>query len=112
MIDMINIIHFLLLSLATWRIASLFTSEDGPFGIFRKLRDKVGIVHDENGDVCIVPDKFWCELLSCIWCFSVWVGWGMVALYIFLPNIAIYFSVWLSLSTISIMVNEWLVVQR
>ena len=109
---MINIIHFLLLSLATWRIASLFTSEDGPLGIFRKLRDKVGITHDVNGDIECIPDKFLCNLLSCIWCFSVWVAGFMVVLYIFLPTFAIYFSLWLSLSTISIMVNEWLVVQR
>jgi hypothetical protein len=109
----INFLHFILLALATWRLSSLFCQEDGPLGIFRKIRDKVGIVHDCNGDIEIVPNKFLCELLSCVWCFGVWVSGAMLVLYIFLPTFAIYFSLWLSFSTITIMVNEWLnVVQR
>lgn len=106
-----NIVDLVLLGLATWRLTSLFYSEEGPFGIFVKFREMLGIKHID-GQPCIYPDRFWCKLFSCIWCLSVWVAFGMVVLYIFLPQVAIYFALWLSLSTITIMVNRWLVVDR
>lgn len=48
----------LILGLANWRIASLFALEDGPFNIFERIRQLPGLQ----------------ELLSCLWCTSVWTG--------------------------------------
>lgn len=107
-----NILEFILLGLACWRITSLFVKEDGPFKMFKRLRELTGVSHYDDGAVCEVPDKFLCELITCTWCLSVWVGAALVAAYIFLPSVAIYFALWLSLSTITIMVNEWLAVLK
>ena len=109
-IDMIKMtfIELILLGLATWRITSLLCNEDGPFGIFRKLREKLGIVHYDDGQAMEYPNNFFGELFGCVWCLSVWVAGGLLLAYIFLPTLAIYFSIWLSLSTISIMVNDGL----
>lgn len=102
----INIVEIILLSFAVWRVTSLIAQEKGPFGIFERLREKVGISHYASGEVCEIPDKFFCELFSCVWCLSVWVSAGFVIAYIFLPVPTIYFALWLSLSTITIMVND------
>lgn len=103
----IEFINLVLLGLTCWRLTSLLYQEEGPFGIFVKLREKVGIQHID-GRPCIYPDRFLCKLFACIWCLSVWVSGLLVIGYIFLPTLTIYFSVWLSLSTITIMVNDGL----
>lgn len=101
-----NILEIIVLGLACWRLASLVCQEDGPFKMFRRVREKVGISHYPDGNICEIPDRFLCNLLSCVWCFSVWVSGGLVVAYIFLPTITIYFVLWLSLSTITIVVND------
>ncbi len=53
--------EFILLSLATWRITSLLTEEDGPGDIFIKLRAVLKPI----------------GVLECFWCASVWVGWAI-----------------------------------
>lgn len=59
------------ITLATWRISSLFVEERGPFDIFTRVREAFGFEHDEDGKVIVAPDN---HLLGCVWCFSVWVG--------------------------------------
>jgi len=106
-----SIVELVLLGFATWRLTSLLYREEGPFGIFVKLREKLGIQHID-GKPCIYPDRFWCKLFSCVWCLSVWVSATFVVWYIFLPSVAIIFALWLSLSTITIGLDKWLVVDR
>jgi hypothetical protein len=54
--------------LGVWRVTHLLSAEDGPAGIFARLRRWVG-----NG--------FWGGLLDCFYCLSVWVAaafaWGL-----------------------------------
>ncbi len=63
----------LLVGLAGWRVSSLFVQEAGPFRIFERLRERVGLV---EGEVSIQPEGlrgFLYGLLSCVWCLSIWV---------------------------------------
>lgn len=61
----------LLLGLATWRVSSMLVQEDGPWFIFRRLRDRMGFVHTEDGQVLAKPDG---NVLGCLWCTSVFVS--------------------------------------
>ena len=56
---------FVSLALATWRVASLLAEEEGPFGIFVKLRHAMGEYYDEYSEVQIGPrgDKWYHTLL-------------------------------------------------
>ena len=47
--------------LAVWRVTHLFSVEDGPAGIFFRLRRAVGT-------------GFWGQLLDCFYCSSLWVA--------------------------------------
>lgn len=52
---------FLVSALATWYLAYVISAQSGPLRLFERLR-RVGQLH---------------ELLSCIYCLSVWVAGGV-----------------------------------
>ena len=56
-------LDFVILALATWRLASLFANESGPFHIFKTFREWICNNHPGIG-----------EGLTCEWCNSVWFG--------------------------------------
>jgi len=67
---MISAFDFLLLAVASWRLAHMVTNEDGPFGVFDAARqwpypfgtkvDAKGVYHD--------------GVLTCLYCCSVWTA--------------------------------------
>lgn len=67
-------INFLTGILATWRIASLFHREDGPFEVFGKLRDLAGVRYDEMS--MPVSENQIGKMFCCFWCASFWAGLG------------------------------------
>jgi len=96
----------LIYGLATWRISSILVNEAGPWDVFVRLRALAGIGHDKNRQAVIIPDGFFASILSCIWCCSVWVGLGWMALDRLLP-----FSIWLAaalaFSTVAVIVQRF-----
>lgn len=86
---------FAILGLATWRVSSLITSETGPFRVFERLRRRVGV--DEPGEVTGLQD-----LLSCVWCLSIWVGAGWLAFLRLAPTAATWASYVAALSAVAV----------
>ena len=82
---------------AVWRIASLLVHEDGPYYMFRRLREKVGFAYYADGTLLREPDN---HVLACVWCASVWVA----LLVSVLPH---WTRRTLSLSTLAIMVEKY-----
>lgn len=78
-------------SIASWRIASLLQKENGPFNIFIKIRDYVGVTKVDDlplNEQLLYPNEeyisngtFFAEMISCIMCLSVWIG-GLISLYL------------------------------
>jgi hypothetical protein len=93
---------FFFLSLAAWRLASLVANEDGPWMIFRRLRQRA---------------EKWCkqyrfcselglyELFACEWCNSIWIGAGLTVLYLWLGDAILYVAIPLGLSTVAIIIK-------
>jgi hypothetical protein len=93
---------FFYLSLAAWRLASLVANEDGPWHMFRRLRQRA---------------EYWCtnnrfcrelglyELFSCEWCNSIWIGAGFTMLYLWLGETVLYLALPLALSTVVIVMK-------
>lgn len=69
-------VNLIILALATWRVSSLLVNEAGPWDAFRRIRELAGIEHDEEGKIYLVPERFFAQVLSCVWCASLWVGGG------------------------------------
>ena len=79
-----SLAELILLSLASWRLASLLVNEDGPGAIFAKLRYRAGIRYvvrqGANGqpDAARTAAGWLAEGLTCLWCVSVWCAAGLV----------------------------------
>lgn len=73
------LVEAFLCGLAGWRLASLLVREDGPDRLFARLRHWLGV--PLSGEV----RGFFPELLSCVWCASVWttalawLSWEMLS---------------------------------
>jgi len=100
--------YLLVFILATWRISSLITSEDGPFLCFRHLREMVGIRHDDQGKVMEIPETFFGELLTCVWCSSMWLATAWVLFWLALPQTSFFCALPFAISTGAIIVNRFL----
>lgn len=101
----ITLTELLIFSLATWRVSSLFVSEAGPFRLFVRVREWAGITHDDNDEVVMIPDTLRAGLLSCVWCFSVWVG-TFWALFFLLSPVAVYAALPFAFSAAAVLVQE------
>jgi hypothetical protein len=101
-----TLVAVIILSLATWRISSLLTKEAGPFAVFKRARELTGITHDDNGDIVMIPDRFFAQLLSCVWCTSVWVAIGWVILWVILPQACVYVALPFALSAAAIVLER------
>jgi hypothetical protein len=93
---------FFYLALAAWRLASLVANEDGPWMVFKRLRARA---------------EQWCnkyrfcrelglyDLFACEWCNSVWIGAGLMLLYLWIGNAILYLAIPLALSTMAIVIK-------
>lgn len=93
---------FFYLALAAWRLASLVANEDGPWQVFKRIRERA---------------EQWCkrykfcselglyELFSCEWCNSVWIGAGLTLLYLRMGESILYIALPLALSTVVIVIK-------
>jgi len=81
----------IILALATWRLASLFANENGPFHIIKNFREWVCENHPGIG-----------EGLTCEWCNSVWFGILLTIAYVILGRIAALVCLPLALSAFAV----------
>ena len=100
-----GIFDFLVMALAVWRVSSLFVDERGPFDLFVKIRELAGITHDENKEVAVIPERFWPQLLSCVWCFSMWAAIVCSMLYCLFPAVIPWLCLPFALSTVAVTIS-------
>ena len=91
-----QLITILLISVANWRISNMIQREDGPFDIFVRFREFIGLTRVEDlplNEQLLYPNNefvhngnFFAKLVECIWCLSVWVGFA-ISLYLGITNI-------------------------
>ena len=69
---------FVVLCFTTWRISSLLAEEQGPYGLFEKLRHIAGVKYSATSEP--FGERELAKGLLCMWCNSVWVGGGVTIL--------------------------------
>ena len=57
---------WVLLSFATWRVGNALYDEPGPWKLFIWLRERLGVLHDEDGMPVGYAKR--AEPLECLWC--------------------------------------------
>lgn len=96
------ITHWLLLGIVCWTLSFMITKEEGPFGIFDKLRKRLGVTHYETYEELpvveeehpIIRMKLYTAMhpshtqpsilargVTCLYCTSVWVSIALTLLY-------------------------------
>ena len=105
--DSMEIQNLIVYILAVWRIANLFVNERGPFDLFLKIRSVAGITHDENGFALEIPETFFGQLLSCVWCSSIWIALFITVLWFVSSEWALRFAVIFALSGGAVLLEEW-----
>lgn len=84
------------LALLTFRITIMLCFERGPASVFLRLRKKLGVMYDED-NLRIIGKKGWvAELITCAWCTSVWIGFGVTIVF----NLPLWYGLALSGATI------------
>lgn len=67
-------------TLAVWRMTHMLIHETGPWDIFTRLRDIIGVEFDIKGNPN--PLNHFATGFMCFYCLSVWVGfifsWGRI----------------------------------
>ncbi len=92
--------------LATFRITSLLVNEDGPLGLFLKLRYLVGVRKDQNDE--IYGKNAIATGFTCLWCTSVWIGIAWAIAYFVSPSGTNLIAMPLALSSGAMLVDRWL----
>jgi len=93
---------FFYLALAAWRLASIVANEDGPWFIFKRLRQRAE-QWCNNYRFCRELGLY--ELVACEWCNSIWIGVGLTALYLWIGETILYLALPLALSTVAIIIK-------
>ena len=97
-----SFLHLVVLALATWRLSSLISAEEGPYNIFGRFRIMIGIHYIGNG---VDAETELGKLFSCTWCLSIWIGAiASVAYVIYEPIVWIVMP--LALSAAAIIVGK------
>ncbi len=103
---MIDIADYVIMAFATFRFAIFFTQERGPGDIFLKIREAAGIQHDTLGEPDMWTENFIAEVLTCVWCFSMWFSFGVVIAYAVVPVWTIWICLPFSLSSVALLANN------
>lgn len=101
-----DIITFLILSLATWRISSLLTNpeEMGPYRVLSSIRYRVGVRFNERSEVYSTNEI--AEIFTCLWCMSIWIGVILTILWLVIPTYITILCLPFAFSTLAIVIEE------
>lgn len=96
----------IVMAMATWRLANMLadTDQSGPFEMLDWLRSKAGVRFNPEG--AAYGSNNLSEGLICVFCNSVWIGMGFVALFYFAPTWAFYVALPFALSAAAILIEK------
>lgn len=100
---------FVLIALATWRIANMLsdTDQSGPWQILDRIRKRAGLKYNENSVPYANPGSL-ADMLTCVYCNSIWIGILFFILWNANQTLTIIVSIPLALSATAIFLQEFL----
>jgi hypothetical protein len=78
---------FVIGMIASYRLTLLIHEEAGPWDIFGKLRDRIGIRYDERSNRVATNEL--AKMVLCPYCLSIWVAFGVFTFMWFLPSVQV-----------------------
>ena len=94
-------------ALAVWRVTSLLHRERGPFDIFLRLRERIGVKHSDGmlGDV--FPDTYLGQMFGCPWCLTMNVAILYTVVYFFGTTVVTWLALPFALSALALLVEKY-----
>lgn len=105
---MSKLLKFILLAFASWRLTSLVSMEDGPWDMFAKFRNFIGVRYDEYSQPTVFKNTF-AKGIVCVWCASMWVAFAAAFISPYKPHhrrVPSFIINWLSISALIIGTDE------
>lgn len=68
-----GLVDLIVISLATWRLAALLIYEEGPWHLMTRLRERFGIIHEDDEPVGW-PTSMPGSIFKCMSCMGLWVA--------------------------------------
>ena len=99
-----NLPAFIILALACWRLSSLIVREEGPWDIFARFRYWLGVRYNAQSER--ISETMLGQLVTCVWCTSVWVSVLFFIPYSFFPNPTMLIASLLALSALTILIER------
>jgi len=99
-----ELLDFIILSLATWRISNLIVDEDGPWDILAKFRKFVGVFYDERS--VRQGGNIIANAMVCVWCISIWIAAFITGIFLIAPEITIIVALPFAMSAFAIIIGE------
>jgi len=90
--------------LATWRIASLFAVEPGPWDVFGRVRQLGGVRYGEDGLPYGTNELS--RGLVCVWCNSIWIGLVLAVAHYLKPGVTFWLALPFALSAGAVIIQE------
>ncbi len=96
-------LDFFLVSLATWRVSSLFAREDGIFDLFLRFRMLLGTEFNKASEE--VGTGWLSKGILCVWCNSIW--FGALGAFLLTENWLMWVIYLLALSAMAVLIDNW-----
>ncbi len=90
------VLQFFFGFLAAWRLAFALIFDAGPLGVFTKVRERVGIRHDDDS----WPDGFPASLFRCVLCMTFWTTPLVYAILWAAPPLVVLIATWAAASLV------------
>lgn len=101
----LNLVEFLILSLAAWRASHFIVEERGPFGFMLWVREHV-FRHEYNARTGDYDVPNWSEVFSCVWCLGLYVAATFIGIRFLILSIADFVILSLAVNALIILIEE------
>ena len=99
-----QLVEAVLIGLCAWRLTALISYEDGPLRIFRRLREAMGVQHNDAGEPVMWPSGLITDAISCPWCLGLWMAAGTWAIWEYVSEAAV---IVFAAGTVLVAVEKW-----
>ena len=100
-----GLVEFVILCLATWRLSSLLCDEDGPWNVFSRLRNKIGVKYNEANELYASNEIS--KAFMCLWCMSIYIGVLCILVFLIFPSSIFIFAA-LAFSSVAMLADKQL----
>lgn len=99
-----DVLSFVVLAVATFRLGSLLAREAGPLDILLRIRHWLGVRYTKEN--VPVGTNMLSRMALCLYCNTIWIGIILTAVYLLTPVIVFWVCVPFALSGVAVLADQ------